>query len=117
MSSDSEINKGEYLEKAGELLNMFAQENEKLKEDVFGYKYVAEEEQKHNVELSQHINALEKERHELKQRLHGYTNKISKTDKCFENVLKNYGKELTDAKKQEIKQRFSKYLSKNKTSK
>ena len=103
-----------YLEKSVELLRMFVNENERLQEEAYGYKFVADEEKKYTNKLTNYVDNLKSENDKLNCQLNNFEKQAGGVNNDIINIFKSYSKELSESRKKEIENKYRQYISSQK---
>lgn len=101
LSDKQDKNSGTIIDKAQQILQVVIEENDNLRLENHGLNYVA-------TEMKTKLDTLNKENENLKNRYKSYTEKVSYTNKSFDEIFKSYGKELSEDKKLDIRNKYAK---------
>jgi len=99
-----------YLEKSCQVMKIIMNENERLKEEAYGYKYIDEENKKYLQIMNNNMNELKQENDKLKNKLNNFEKQSGGFNDDFVGIFKNYSSELSESKKKEIEGKYKQYL-------
>ncbi len=103
-------NNNDWLDKSCKIIKMLLDENEALKEESYGFKYISEEQKKHTMKLDENFNELKQQYDNLTNKLKTYDSQNGGFNNNIVNLIKKYSKNITDDKKKEIQEKYSKYM-------
>jgi len=110
MNNISEDNNNDWLDKSCKIIKMLLDENENLKEESYGFKYISEEQKKHSMKLDGNFNELKQEYDSLSNKLKSYESQNGGFNNNIVNLIKSYSKNISDDRKKEIQEKYNKYI-------
>lgn len=99
------------LEKSCEVIQNLINECEQLNEEVYGFKYISNEQKQHLEKSYERINELKQTIDKLNNRLINNEKKTGGFNNNFINMIKKYSRNITEERKKEIENKYSKYLN------
>jgi len=112
---DIEKSNVNYLEKSCQIMKIILNENERLKEEAYGYKYIDDENKKYLIKVNNNVDELRQENEKLKIKLNNYDKQSGGFNYDFVSLFKNYTSELSESKKRDIEGKYKQYLFYKKT--
>ena len=103
-------NNNDWLDKSCKIIKMLLDENETLKEESYGFKYISEEQKKHTMKLDENFNELKQHYDSLSNKLKAYESQNGGFNNNIVNLIKTYSKNITDDRKKEIQEKYNKYI-------